>query len=523
MSKPAQVLGAFASRGNVKAELLARIILEAVVMAENACLFVDFVTTDAASWNRSMWRIFGIFGTAQRVVCKTAHPTDPARHLHFLSDFHHLIKNARNNALQHPFQTPEGKVSARHVEAAWECDQVSNVSLKAVPHVTKAVVKPNGFEKMRVNYAFRFFSDEVRRGLFLYKEDIECQHGSVDPTSAFVKLMQELISIMTSRFSAAALRPNRLKAEKLSVFLLYLDDWERIAGKNGFLSASTAEGLRVTISSTLSLLEYLTSKLGFRFLMTSRMSQDSLEQLFGVVRQMSGSNDHPTPVQFLLSLNTLSFMNLAKSPDSANVSSGLLSSLLCIDDSSVREKTTQKEVDQLLDIGNLEAAHEVLSDCELDHGSLLTEKSDSRLIFYVAGYVARKFVTKGKCEGCLSLLLMPKGAPHPAEASVTTRMSMGGLLYPSNDLNRLVSSLEDTFTHCFSLKQLKKNSLADFSSFLQLRPPALIGCDTHKRSLTNQVVKFYAIMRLHFLVKGRNSLRESARQAKSHLKMRHVL
>ncbi|KAG0432872.1 hypothetical protein HPB47_020426 [Ixodes persulcatus] len=202
-----------------------------------------------------------------------------------------------------------------------------------MPHVTKAVVKPNGFEKMRVNYAFRFFSDEVRRGLFLYKEDIECQHGSVDPTSAFVKLMQELISIMTSRFSAAALRPNRLKAEKLSAFLLYLDDWERIAGKNGFLSASTAEGLRVTISSTLSLLEYLTSKVGFRFLMTSRMSQDSLEQLFGVVRQMSGSNDHPTPVQFLLSLNTLSFMNLAKSPDSANVSSGLLSSLLCIDDS----------------------------------------------------------------------------------------------------------------------------------------------------------------------------------------------
>lgn len=53
-----QVVGVFALRGNVKTEMLARIIVEAVVQAENASLPVDFVTTDAASWNSSMRRIF---------------------------------------------------------------------------------------------------------------------------------------------------------------------------------------------------------------------------------------------------------------------------------------------------------------------------------------------------------------------------------------------------------------------------------------------------------------------------------
>ncbi|KAH9365456.1 hypothetical protein HPB48_008908 [Haemaphysalis longicornis] len=50
-----QILGVFASRGNVKAHLLSKIILEAVVFAERAGLKVDYVTCDGASWNRSMW------------------------------------------------------------------------------------------------------------------------------------------------------------------------------------------------------------------------------------------------------------------------------------------------------------------------------------------------------------------------------------------------------------------------------------------------------------------------------------
>lgn len=100
---------------------------------------------------------------------------------------------------------------------------------------------------------------------------------------------------------------------------------------------------------------------------------------------------------------------------------------------------------------------------------------------------------------------------------------MAWLLCPSQALSKLVSSLEDTFTHCFSVKQLRKNSLTDLASFLQLRPPVLIGCEKHKVYLTNHIVKFYSITRLHFLDKGKNVLRESARQAENHLKMRHVL
>lgn len=57
-----QILGVFAAKGNVKAPMLSKILLEATILAETSGLFVDFWTGDGAPWNRSMWKLFGING-----------------------------------------------------------------------------------------------------------------------------------------------------------------------------------------------------------------------------------------------------------------------------------------------------------------------------------------------------------------------------------------------------------------------------------------------------------------------------
>ncbi|XP_077531337.1 uncharacterized protein LOC144143461 [Haemaphysalis longicornis] len=68
-----QILGVFASKGNVKAPLLSKIVMEAVLLAENAGLKVDYVTCDGASWNRAMWKKFGISATAKAITPSTSH------------------------------------------------------------------------------------------------------------------------------------------------------------------------------------------------------------------------------------------------------------------------------------------------------------------------------------------------------------------------------------------------------------------------------------------------------------------
>lgn len=156
----------------------------------------------------------------------------------------------------------------------------------------------------------------------VHQRAVEEQYPNLKVTYEFVALMVDLIRVMTSRFPARALRyssyhsmqrrsnfvslntssfhcrPGKAQEHMIDTVLTYLDEWEEHAKGKGFLSRSTSEGLRVTLHSTKELLAYLTQKVGFSYLMTSRLSQDCVERLFGIVRQSAGANDNPTPAQF---------------------------------------------------------------------------------------------------------------------------------------------------------------------------------------------------------------------------------
>ncbi|KAG0416203.1 hypothetical protein HPB47_006614 [Ixodes persulcatus] len=121
----------------------------------------------------------------------------------------------------------------------------------------------------------------------VHQKGVERQYPNLTVTYEFVALMVELIKVMTSRFPARALRLGKTQEGMLDKVLAYLDDWERHADGKGFLSRSTSEGLRVTLQSTKELLAYLTHKVGHRYLMTSRLSQDCIERFFGIGRQSS--------------------------------------------------------------------------------------------------------------------------------------------------------------------------------------------------------------------------------------------
>lgn len=266
------------------------------------------ITCDGASWNRSMWRLFGIQGSASHVRSSTKHPVDPKRQLYFFSDFPHLLKNVRNGFVEKGYLTPAGHVHSSILQAAFEVDR-ENVTLKVLPTITTAHIKPNCFEKMKMDIAFQLFSDQVIKGLFIYREHIESSYRTVMPTVDFVKEINCLIRVMTSRTSEKALKPGSPNVQFLEGFLEYLQEWEQHAkpAGGGFLTQSTSSGLRVTIKSTLDLLSYLTSTVGFKYVLTSRLSQYKLENLFGIIRQPSGCNDHPTVSQFLMTVNLLAF------------------------------------------------------------------------------------------------------------------------------------------------------------------------------------------------------------------------
>ncbi|KAG0441011.1 hypothetical protein HPB47_016074 [Ixodes persulcatus] len=183
----------------------------------------------------------------------------------------------------------------------------------AAPQLTLAHIKPNSFEKMRVNLAFQLFTTNVLRGLLVFQAAIEKQHGDSTATGHFVELIRDLIAAMSSRTPTRSLKRSSEQLQFLQAVLNYLDEWEVHAQGRGFLSKSTAQGLRVTLTSMQKLLEYLIEKVVCTFLITSRLSQDCVERLFGIIRQFSSSNEHPGPSQFLIIANALQFYSLARS------------------------------------------------------------------------------------------------------------------------------------------------------------------------------------------------------------------
>ncbi|XP_031779920.1 uncharacterized protein LOC116416308 [Nasonia vitripennis] len=91
--------------------------------------------------------------------------------------------------------------------------------------------------------------------------------------------------------------------------------WEREKeSDDDFLTASTAEGLRVTLHSSLQLAIYLLEYCDFKYVLTNKMNQDCLEQFFGIIRLAKCQNDHPTFPTFMQHYHLLSVYKILRPP-----------------------------------------------------------------------------------------------------------------------------------------------------------------------------------------------------------------
>lgn len=79
-------------------------------------------------------------------------------------------------------------------------------------------------------------------------------------------------------------------------------------------------------------------------------------------------------------------------------------------------------IEDMLEVGNIDDAGCVIQLClNSDHNSYVVKTSNSRLVFYMAGYVARKFCGKMSCQSCASGLTVTREAAECNADSVFTQ------------------------------------------------------------------------------------------------------
>lgn len=135
---------------------------------------------------------------------------------------------------------------------------------------------------------------------------------------------------------------------------------------------------------------------------------------------------------------------------------------------------------------------------EVDH-TYLEESIDTFALNYVGGFTARHCdrFCKG-CQECQKCLKKPATDRTESDTLITLK-TKNWLTYPSDELMQLLRILEEQVLRTYSNNEPQHNFLFLVLDRLEGAALTQIWCEVHRSELTKAVVKFYLIMRMHFL------------------------
>lgn len=311
----------------------------------------------------------------------------------------HLGKNFRGAFVKHKIYLPETVVlendlpsnvaSIDHVIALVEYQE--NKSLKLAPFLKKADCQPNHFLKMDVGSALHVFHNDVANGLrfLVTKKNYPKEFLT---TAWFIETVRHWFDLMTSRCKIFALSRSNMDAyEKAVLFLKKFMDLMKeikIGEKGTWLPVQTG-----CVMSTKSVLEIHSELLlsDDDYLLTSRLSQDKLENLFGLIRKRSLT---PTALEFRNALKVVTlaqfFCEIPGSNYQADDSEYILD--FFAHQPQVKRECEAEELDQAF-ISHLTELNQELS-------------IEEDILYYLSGYTIHGVLKYSRiaCDTCLSAL-----------------------------------------------------------------------------------------------------------------------
>lgn len=144
-----------------------------------------------------------------------------------------------------------------------------------------------------------------------------------------------------------------------------------------------------------------------------------------------------------------------------------------------------------------------------DH-TYLDEAVDEFALVYVAGFTARKAkkFTAG-CGSCEDALKLADGTEATDEHLLIKLKTRGYLTFPSNEVVDLLRKIEKCVISTAKNNELEENILfMVVDSLEKAQGVPMVGCHQHQNHLTKSILKFFLIMRMHFLCKRWNKRNE---------------
>ena len=398
-----QTIGYWFTPSGCDGKVFHPILKDIIDQAKDIGLHVLALTSDMGGSNLAMWKSFGVkVGKNSEWITKIPHPSLPDEELYFLADDPHLVKNVKaalcngqdflipeEFVLQH--NLPSSTATIRHIKQLLEFD--AEHQLKLVPGLELKDLDPAHFDKMNVGKALRFISRATSAALH-YLVEAHNFPDELKTTAWLLDTLRKWFDLISSRTSQLAL--SKFSSEKHEEAVLFLEDIIKLflsikIGSKGFWKPIQT-GIITTTKSILGLQDLLLGKKGLLYVMTSRFSQDALENLFSQVRL---KNPIPTAHEFKTNLRSITiaqYLTEKKTSSYQNDESEYLADFLT---QSTKRNPTLKPAPKLF-----------LSSPITTDESIHTK--EIAVLKYIAGHTIYKVKkTSTTCESCVGAVLNP--------------------------------------------------------------------------------------------------------------------
>ena len=390
-----------------------------------------------------------------------------------------------------------------HVEALYTFDKRNHTRM--VPKLTERHVSLPPFSALKVRYAAQVISHSVASALSVLVQ-LKVLSEEANVTASFLDQFDRLFNAFNSR-TLHSPQPMGHAFTGTSGHIQFLKESQAwlttVKSKSRSEELPCLYGWRMAVRALLGLWEELSMQ-GFKFLLTSRLNQDCLENFFSRIRFSAGHVDNPSAGEFRRQIRHL-----------------------LVDQISVHSKNSNCEDDAgkfLIHLKHLKPSAEhqegavlgVDGDDHTDELSVLSlistplppskdiylQRAEDTVLTYIAGYIVKKIKLKlcASCKsavtGCVTgsldqLLLINKQLPHCKD----------GLEVPSTQMAEAVHCLENAYiSHVQKIlyqdKVKEKLSVLLRTEICSRFPCPLTSCQTE-----GLIVEKFVNIRLHFTLK----------------------
>lgn len=490
-------------------------LFKVIKKAEEIGIYVFAIVSDMGTSNVGLWKELKVAFDGR---CFFDWEGEKNRRIYVFADVPHLIKLLRNHFLDSGFLLPGGEEMVKN--DLINLKRIDSGETQLLHKLTPLHFTCSGSERQRVFLATQLFSHSVASAL-------RCVFPEKTVQADFIQLINDWFDIMDSRM--------RLGNKNLNCALgIKFDQQREILGQvietiqnlqvkdsKSKLPKPWQKGMILSTKSVLGLFEDLQRNENVRFIFTSRLNQDLVENLFSRLRYIGGADNHPSPLQFK---NRFRLLCLGKSADiivenaavkcSEDIESEILSEsvMKSLEEKRKNEVVVQKkrqrrkknepeistQIDSVEEIPDDEFDSEMLHilegvDCELESKK------------YIAGYIGFKLQkehpelteTQSTCE------------EEKLECEWIDSVSYGGLLKPTKTWFNQVSKFDQVFLRFHG---------EEFDSGTRVIDRLVILLQKEFPHMPEDVIKFYSRIRTFFRLKHLKRLEKTrsaaARNAK---------